>query len=193
MRTLLKKLIPESPILKAILVFSLGLVASGILWIQVKDSYCYMITLAASKLLAGVKDAQVDEILQMGDAFSITFRNLKGSGYAFFVIDLSSTVSRYYAFTVPFMLSLLASLFIFTKRRMRAFAEAFSLLFLSHLLYVFFTEAMTMTEQFMLRGIEPMNLRLFSFYQYLWKTAEFTVMSFAPFLISAYVFVRFKR
>jgi hypothetical protein len=31
---------------------------------SVKDSYCYMITLAASKLLAAIKDATLDEVVK---------------------------------------------------------------------------------------------------------------------------------
>lgn len=193
MQILNKKLIPESLILKAVLIFSLGLVASGILWIQIKDSYCYVITLVASKFLAGIKDAALDDVTQKGDAFAITFGYLKGSRYASVVVTLSSSVARYYAFTVPLTFSLLASLSLFIKRKKRAYTEALLLLFLSHFLYVFFTEAMTLTEQLMLNGIEPVNLALFSLYQYLWKATEFTVMSFAPFLIAAYIFVRFRK
>lgn len=193
MQILHKKLIPESLVLRAVLIFVFGFVASVILWIPVKDSYSYMITLVASKFLAGIKDATLEDVAQKGDAFSITLGFLTGSKDFYAVVNLSSSVSRSYAFTVPLTVSLLASLSVFIKRKKRAYAEALLLLFLSHFLYVFFTEAMTLTEQLMLNGIEPVNLALFSLYQYLWKATEFTVMSFAPFLIAAYIFVRFRK
>ena len=188
-----KKLIPKSLILKAVLIFFLGLIASVVIWVQVKDTYFYMITLVASKLLAWIKDASLEGIAQRGDAFSVTMGFMRGNTYASAVVSLSSSVSRYYTFTVPLTFALLASLSLFIKKRKRAFAEAVLLLFLSHLLYVFFVEGTTLTEQLMLNGIEPVSAGWLSFYQYLWKAMEFTVMSFGPFFIAAYVFVRFKK
>jgi len=188
-----KKLIPESLILKAVLIFFLGFIASVMIWVQVKDTYFYMITLVASKLLAWIKDASLEEIAQRGEAFSVTMGFIKGNTYASVVVSLTSTVSRYYTFTVPLSLALFASLSLFIKRKKRAFAEAVLLLFLSHLLYVFFTEGTALTERLMLNGIEPVNTVRFSLYQYLWKAMEFTVTSFGPFLIAAYIFVRFRK
>lgn len=188
-----KKLTSEPSILKAALIFFFVFITLVILWIPVKDSYCYIITLVASKVLAGIKDATLEGVAKKGDAFSITLGFLRGSKAVSATIDLSSSVSRYYAFTVPLTLSLLAALSLFIKRKKRACADAVILLLLSHFLYVFFTEATALTEQFMLNGIEPMNSSRLSFYQYFWKATEFTVMSFAPFLIATYAFVRFRR
>jgi hypothetical protein len=193
MQILRKKLIPESSVLRAVLIFVFGFVASVILWIPLKDSYSYMITLLASKFLAGIKGATLEDIAQKGDAFSITLGFLTARNYVSAVVNLSSGVSRYYAFTVPLTVSLLAALSLFIKRKKRAYAEALLLLFLSHFLYVFFTEATTLTEQLMLNGMEPVNSMRLSFYQYFWKATEFTAMSFGPFLIAIYVWVRFRR
>jgi hypothetical protein len=193
MQILRKKLIPESSVLRAVLIFVFGFVASVILWIPLKDSYSYMITLVASKFLAVIKGATLEEVSQNGDAFSITLGFLTASNYVSAVVNLSAGVSRYYAFTVPLTVSLLAALSLFIKRRERAYAEALLLLLLSHFLYVFFTEATTLTEKLMLNGIEPVNSMRLSFYQYFWKVTEFTAMSFGPFLITIYVWIRFRR
>jgi len=149
-----------------------------------------MITLAASKVLAEIKDATLDEVVKKGDAFYVSMGFLRG--HRRFVLGVI-LFSGYYAFSVPLTLSLLASLSLFIKRKKRACAEALLILLLSHFLYVFFVEAKTLTEQSMINGIEPVSETLLSVYQYLRNATEFTVMSFGPFLIAIYTFVRFRR
>ncbi len=182
----LKKLTPDSPILKAVLIFFVGLPV-------LKDYYSYSLTFAALKLLAGLKDATVEGIVRKGDAFYITLKFLRGGESYSVIATLTSSVSRCYAFTVPLILSLLASLSFFIKRKKRAYAEALVILLLSHLLYVFFVEATIITEQSMLNGIEPVNITIFSIYQYAWKATEFAAMSIGPFIIAIYVYLRFKK
>src|SRR5512136_2595668 len=105
-----KKPAAKSPILKAVLLFLCVFIVSVILWIQVKDSYSYVITIAASKSLAWVKDVTLEGVTKKGDAFSVFLHVSKGGKEVSAVVTLSSSVSRYYSFTVPLTLSMLAGL-----------------------------------------------------------------------------------
>jgi hypothetical protein len=129
----LKQLIAESRILKAVLIFFLAYVVILILWIQVKNVYRYGITLIASKFVAEVKDAKLEEVIKEGDIINASFSSLKGGRY----ISVGGKVSiASFAFNVPLTLSLLVSLSLFIRRIKRAFTEAFILLLLFDLLFV---------------------------------------------------------
>jgi len=186
-----KKPLAEHPVFKAVLLFFIALIVSVILWLKVKDHYCYMITFAASKVFAMIEGFALEEFEVRGDAFYLSLNFIKGSKKVSLVSLLSSNISRYYVFNVPLTLSLLVSLSWFIKKRKRAFTEALAMLLLSHFIYVFCAEAAIIKEQTMLSGIEPVNTSRLSVYQYLWKVTEFIVMAFGPFLIAAYVFVRY--
>jgi hypothetical protein len=186
----IKKLSIKYPVLKAGLVFIASFIVSIILWVQVKNYYCYTITLVASKVLASLKGATLGEITNKGDIFYAEFNFLKGRRYA--TIGVTSGPNIYF-FTVPLTLSLLVSLTPFITKKKRAYAEAFIILVLVHCLYVFSVEGTELTDQSMQYGIEPANTTELGTYQYLWKATEFTVMAIGPFLITTYVFVRFRR
>jgi hypothetical protein len=189
----LKKPTTESLVFRAALIFFFGFILLTMLWVRVSDSYCYVITLAASKVLAAIKDAKLEGVVKRGDSFYVSMEFLRGQRRYVLGVTLLSGVSRYYSFTVPLTLSLLASLSLFIKKRKRAWAETLLILLTSHVLFVLFVEGTTLTEQAMINGIDPVNATLLSVYQYLWKATEFTVMSFGPFLIALYVFVRFRK
>ena len=93
-------------------------------------------------------------------------------------------MSRYYTFTVPLTFALFASLSLFIGRKMSAFAEAVLLLFLSHLLYVFFVEGTILTDQLMLNGIEPESAGWLSFYAILMEGNGIHGYEFRPFFDS---------
>jgi hypothetical protein len=183
----------KAPILKAALIFVFGFILSGILWSQVSNSYCHVITVAASKTVAWMKDATLEQVVRKGDGFSVAMSFQRAQRRYLLGVTLLSGVSRYYAFTIPLTISLVAALSLFIRRKKRAFAEALLILLASHFLYVLFVESTMLTEQAMLNRIEPVSEGWLSFYQYLWKALEFTVMSFGPFLIALYTYVRFRR
>ena len=188
-----KKLIPKSLILQAVLIFLFVFIASVLLWIPIRNSYCYVITVVASKFLAAVKNAAWEDVVRTGNSISVTMGFYKGNKYVSAAIPLSDSFSRTYDFAVPLTSALFASLIPFIKRKKRAFAEAFLLLFFSHFLYIFFTEATALTARLMLNGIEPATSPWLSFYQYSWSIMKYTAMSFGPFLITIYVFIRFRK
>ncbi len=191
MRKLLKKFIPESLVLRAILIFFLAYVPLVILWIQVKGPYEYLITFVASKGVAGVKDAKLENIMSEGNGVRTWFK-YRGEGKRGRAIVAQSKVSINTS-NVPLTLSLLASLSLFLTRRARACAEALLMLLFLHLLYVFSFEMLQLTTVFMTAGIEEVGQIRISLYQFLSGLTDYASMSFAPFLILIYVFMRFRR
>lgn len=186
----LPQLTTKSRILKSVLIFSLAYLILLILWLQVKESYGYGVTLVASKFAAEVKDAQLEEVTKERNLIKASFRSSKGEK------DLSIVTSvkiDAYASNLPLTLSILASLSLFIKRRKRAYAEALLLLLLFHLLYVFLYETLRLTNTFMANGIEKGSFIRLSLYHFLWGVTEYASMSFAPFLLVTYIFVRFRR
>lgn len=178
-------------ILKAILIFFLAYVPLVILWIQVKGPYEYLITFAASKAVAGVKDAKLEDVMTEGKSVKTSFSYLgKGKKGKSILAPVKVSLNTS---NVPLTLSLLASLSLFIRRRTRAYAEALLMLLFLHLLYVFFFGMLQLTYVFMTAGIEETSQLRISLYQFLWGLTDYASMSFAPFLILIYVFVRFRK
>ena len=78
MRKALKQLIHKSAVLKIIFIFLVSYTISLLLWIQVKDTYCYTIALVTSKIVGGLKNAKLEDIVVEGDVVKATFRPLEG-------------------------------------------------------------------------------------------------------------------
>lgn len=190
MQRTLRQLITESRILKAVLIFFLSYIFLSILWVQLKDIYGYGITFVASKFVAGVKDARLEELVKGEDVINATFSARKAG--KLISVNVPVKVSPYFA-NVPLTISMLVSLSLYIKRRKRAYAEALLILLLFHLLHVFFFGTLELTKTFMGKGVEAVSLMLLSFYQFFWGLMEYASMSFAPFLIVIYIFVRFRK
>jgi hypothetical protein len=185
----LKKPFPKLSILKTILIFLISYFVSLMLWVQVKDTYGYVITFIGSKVVAGLKDAKMEEISQEKDIIQATFRPLKNK--TGILIDVPVKTSSY-TFNAPLTLAIMSSLYPFIKRRTRAYAEAILILLTVHFLYVSSLEAKELTEIFMDRGIEGLSAPRLSVYQFLWGFTDNMVIRFEPFLIGFYMFMRFK-
>jgi hypothetical protein len=185
-----KKQFPKSLVLKTVLIFLVSYFVSLVLWIQVKDTYGYVITFVGSKLVAGLKDARLEEITREKDIVQATFSPLKYKSDI--LVDISVKTSSY-TFNAPLTLAIMAALYPFIKRRKRAYAEAALILLLVHFLYVFSLEAKQLTEVFVERGIEGSNVLRLAVYQYLWGFIDNMVIRFEPFLIGFYMFIRFRR
>lgn len=175
-------------ILKTSLIFLLSFGISFILWLQVKDSYGYMITLVVSKLVAGVKNAKLDMITPGKDSIHIMFSSLKANLF----VNMSVKISTY-TFNVPLTLAIMASLHPYILRRKRAYAEAGLILLLVHILYVFFREARPLTEIFMSKGVEVFSATKLYVYNFFYEFTGSMVIRFEPFLIGFYLFIRFRR
>jgi hypothetical protein len=185
----LKKPFLKSSVLKTILIFLISYFVSLIIWVQVKDTYGYVITFVASKVVAGLKDARLEEISQEKGIIQATFSPLNDR--AGILIDIPVKTSSY-TFNAPLTLAIMAALYMFIKRRRRAYAEAALILLIVHFLYVFSLEAKQLTGVFMERGIEGSNILIAAVYQYLWGFMDNMVIRFEPFLIGFYMFIRFR-
>lgn len=186
----LRQLITESRILRSILIFFLAYPILLVLWLQLKEPYIHGLTVIASKVVAEAKDAQLEEVTQERNIVTAHFRFSKGERD--FSVALPMKIDAY-ASNLPLTLSVLASLYPFIKRGKRAYPEAILLLFLFHFLYVFLSQTLQVTNVLMTKGIERGSLVRLSVYHFLWGVTEYASMSFAPFLLVTYIFLRFRR
>jgi hypothetical protein len=190
MQKLLKQIIAESRILKAVIVFLASYLILSVVWLQIKDVYGYGIAFVASKFIAGLKDAGLEEITKVSNLITATFSSVKGGNLIMIDVQVQTFA---FTFNVPIIVSMLASLYPFLKRRKRAYVEALLILLLIHILYVFSLGMVQLTNTFTIKGIETESvLRLF-IYEFLWAVTSFASVSFAPFLIVIYTFVRFRK
>jgi len=180
----------KSLIIKTVLIFLSAYLITLLLWIQIKDTYGYVITAAASKLVAEVKNVRVEKMWQeKGIVYASFCRSMRKEDL---VVDLAFKTSSY-TFNVPLTLSIMASLCLFITRRRRAYAEAVLLLVVVHFIYVFSLGAEHLTVIFMGKGIEGISrLKLFLF-QFLWGFTDNMLIRCEPFLIGFYMYVRFKK
>jgi hypothetical protein len=172
-----------------VITFFAAYIILSVLWLQVRDIYGYGTTFVGSKLAAGAKDARLEEITIGENVVTAGFSSMKRADI---YVDVPVNLSVYTT-NVPLTLSLLFSLYTFIKRRMRAYSEAILILLMFHILYVFLFVILQLTNTFMMKGIEGTGLIRLSNYHFLWGLAEHASMSFAPFLIVVYIFVRFRR
>lgn len=169
-----------------LLVYFFGLLG----WIQAKNYYGYAVTVVASKIVSGVKDVKLDEIERKGDIIQATFAPLTGN--TGMLIDVPIPTSSY-TFNAPLTFAVMAGLFLFLRRKKRAYAEGLLVLFGVHLLYVFSFEIKELTEILMNRGFETVSISRIAIYQFLWGFTDNMVIRFEPFLIGCYLFLRFRK
>ena len=177
-------------LVKTVFIFLASYLVFLFLWIQVKDTYGYAITLAASKLVAGLKNARLEEITQEKDIIQATFSPFNGRTNM--LVDITVKTSSY-SFNAPLTFAIMMSLSLFILRKKRAYAEALLILLFIHFLYVFSLEAKELTEIFMERKIEAMSTPRLFVYQFIWSFTDNMVIRFEPFLIGFYMFVRFRK
>jgi hypothetical protein len=185
---------------RIILVFLVSYVLFLFLWMSVKDSYGYFITVIASKGLQVVKDVKVDAIKTVGDRYVVTmsperFRSM-------LVVDVSVKTSTY-TFNAPLTFAIMAAFFIPLRKRLfssgekrpyrvllRIYAESCLILLCVHILFVLSLEGERLTRIMMERGYEEMGVLKLGFWQFLWGFVDNMVIRFEPFLIGAYLYFR---
>jgi hypothetical protein len=177
-------------VVMAVAIFLLVYFFSLLVWIQAKNYYGYAVTLTASKVVSGLKDVKLDGLERKADIIQATFAPLTGD--TGMLIDVPIQTSNY-TFNVPLTLAVMAGLYLFLRRRKRAYAEALAILVGVHLLYVFSLEIKVLTEILMNRGFETVNVTQIAVYQFLWGFTDNMVIRFEPFLIGFYMFLRFRR
>lgn len=189
MRTNLAHLFPESPVVRAVLIFCISYIVILVAWMQVEDSYSYFVTAVTLKVVTELKDTELTEMTRKDSVIYIKFTPLKMKQ-----VLLSAKVDRsHFSFNVPLTLSILAALFPHLQKRLRAFVECLVMLFSVHFLYVFFLAMMLLTILYMDRGIEAASEFRLAAYKFLWGFSGRMLLRVAPFLIGVYIFLRFRK
>jgi len=182
--------LPLNLILKTVIIFILSYCIFLILWIQVKDYYGYGMTMTASKIIAGLKDLEIDAVDQNDERVQVTFTPYRINRDV--LIDIPVRTNTY-TFNSPLTLAIMSSLFLFIQKRLRAYGEAVILLLIVHLLFIVTFELKELTTVLMKMKLETVSqLRIF-IYEFFWGFTDNMVIRFEPFLIGFYLFVRFRK
>jgi hypothetical protein len=177
-------------ILKTVLIFIISYCVFLILWIQVKDYYGYGMTLTASRVIAGIKDLEIDAVDQDDERVQVTFTPYKINRDI--LIDIPVRTNTY-TFNSPLTLAIMSSLFLFIRKRLRAYGEALLLLLIVHLLFITTFEMKELTTVLMNMKLQTVSQSRIFIYQFLWSFTDNMVIRFEPFLIGFYLFVRFRK
>lgn len=177
-------------IIKTILIFIVSYGFFLILWIQVKDFYGYGMTVAASKIVAGLKDLEIEAVDRNEERVQVTFTPYRINRNV--LIDIPVRTNTY-TFNSPLTMAIMASLFLFIKNRLRAYAEAVMLLLIVHMLFVVTFELKELTVTLVNMMMETASKARIFVYEFLWGFTDNMVIRFEPFLIGFYLFVRFRR
>lgn len=184
-----QRLLRRKKVFGAVVIFFVSYVFFLFLWIQVKDFYGTAVTVTASKLITLVKNVGFEESTRNEDIVEATFAP---SSQREVLIDIPVRTSSY-TFNAPLTFSLMAALFLFIRKKKRAYAEALLILLAIHLLYVFSLELKTLTEVLIQRGTEKESIPQLFITQFLWSFTDNMAIRFEPFLIGFYMFIRFGR
>jgi len=177
-------------ILKTVLIFIISYFVFLILWIQVKDYYGYGMTLTASRVIAGIKDLEIDAVDQNDERVQVTFTPYKSNRDILIDIPVKTNT---YTFNSPLTLAIMSSLFLFIRKRLRAYAEAVILLLIVHLLFITTFEMKELTTVLMNMKLQTVSQSRIFIYEFLWSFTDNMVIRFEPFLIGFYLFVRFRK
>lgn len=177
-------------ILKTILIFVVSYGIFLVLWIQVKDFYGYGMTVAASNIIAGLKDLEIDAVDQNKERVQVTFTPYRINRNV--LIDIPVRTNTY-TFNIPLTLAIMSSLFLSIRRRPRAYAEALLLLLIVHMLFITTFELKELTTTLVNMKIETVGKARIFIYEFLWGFTDNMVIRFEPFLIGFYLFVRFRK
>lgn len=164
MQKTLKQIITESRILKAVIVFLVSYIILSVVWLQIQADYAYGIAFVASNFIAALKDARIVEITKQGNHIISTFSYMNKGNLV--LVNVQHMILAF-SFSVPMIISMMASLYPFLKRRKRAYSEALIILLLFHILNVFFRGMYQLTNRFMLGGIEAEGVLRLALYQFL--------------------------
>jgi hypothetical protein len=177
-------------IIKIIFLFIVSYLLFAFLWIQVKDSYSYIITLLSSKITAGIKNAYMENIIKDKDIIYTYFSTLFDKRRMIFTVSIPTYI---YTSNVPMTIAIMICMFFFIDRKFRAYSEAVVILILTHLFYSVTFISMQLTTAYMSKGIESINHLKITFYQFLWGFSDYMFIRFGPFFIGLYIYLRFKN
>lgn len=176
--------------LETAVIFLVSYFACLFLWIQVKDYYGYGMTMTASKIIASIKNLEIDAVDHNEERVQVTFSPYRINRDI--LIDIPVRTNTY-TFNSPLTLAIMATLSLFIRKRGRAYAEAILLLLIVHLLFIVTFELKELTSVMTNMKLESPGQAKTFIYQFLWGFTDNMVIRFEPFLIGFYVFARFRK
>jgi len=153
--------------------------------------YGEVIARFATYIITFIKDVEITEIVRNKDNISIGLipANTGLSEVIKTTIDVSTSN---YAFNVPLSLAIMAAFYPFLKSKW-IYLEAFAILVVVHILFVFSLEGEKLTQILTIHGYEEQNTITQIFWEFLWGFVDNMVVRFEPFLIGAYLFFMRNR
>lgn len=192
----------KNTLLKIALIFITSYLVFLIVWLGVKDHYGRAVTEIATYFITIVKEVNLEEIVVKDDIIIVSF--IPQRHKANIIIDIDVKTSSY-TFNAPLTFAIMAAFYPFLRRsrgspknrkilqgKARVYLEVLSILFIVHILYVFFSEGEKLTAMMVTMGYEEAGLAKLVFWQFLWGFVENMVIRFEPFLIGAYLYFKIK-
>lgn len=180
---------PPRIIMRLILIFLASYILFLLVWIRIKDDYGIGMVAVASRVVTALKDVRYEYMTEGGDIIEATFSPLRHGEEM--LIDIPIKTSSY-TFNAPLTLSIMAGLYPILRKRLRGYIEAVLILMTVHLIYITSLEAKELTYVFVLRGLESASSLKIILFEFLWGFTDNMVIRFEPFLIGAYLFLRFR-
>ncbi len=182
-----------------------------LLWLQVKDVYGNAITRIASNIISFVTDIEFKEVKEeKGKAKAFFIYRVRGNfskevytgekpwligkeGVKQWLIGIELIDANIYTFQTPLTFAIMGGLFLFIKKRRRAYAEVVLILFFIHLLHVFTAGIAGLSSGLVSLGfVKATGLIQPGLWKSLWAFVHGMVLWFSPFLIGAYLYLRFS-
>ncbi len=161
-----------------------------VLWIQVKDYYGQGLTTLASNIIASAKDLEIDAVDRNEERIQVTFSPYRINRAILIDIPVRTNTST---FNTPLTLAIMATLYPFMRKRLRAYAEAALLLLVVHMLFILTFELKELTTTLQNMKLSAVSNAQLFLYEFLWSFTDNMVIRFEPFLIGFYLFVRFRK
>jgi len=179
----------KKKIILSLVIFAVCYLTSLIIWVKIQDHYGKGLLSVASHLTAYVKDVEFKGIMakdgnKYGALFNISRQDKRFLTFITFDFSL-------FTYNAPLTFAIMAALFLFIKKHLRAYTEVLIILVAIHIFYIFLSEAgriATLLDQNNLESSSEVGLFI---WQYLWGFIDAMFIRFEPFLIGIYLFLRF--
>ncbi len=184
----------KNKILLSFGIFILSYLASLILWIHVKSYYGLVLSKLGSYFASATMNCRIESFSKGKEVTKINFSKLISTtkGIGKLSIDVSISVSNY-SFNIPLTIALIASLFPFFKWKKRYILEAFTILILVHILYIYSYCCVHIYHILAKVGVQKLTSTGQIFWESLWTFTDNFVIRFEPFLLTLYIWFRNKQ
>jgi hypothetical protein len=177
-------------LLFSLLMFVVSYVIFLMVWINIKDYYGRAVLTVASYATAEIRNIEyVDmKLKENGETAAEFFISRKGKR---FFVDMNFDFLKF-TYNAPLTFAIMAALFLFIKKHVRAYGEAAAILFLIHFSYMFTSEAGRIAYMLARNNLESASEFGLFIWQYLWGFIDAMFIRFEPFLIGFYLYARYS-